>query len=89
MSVCLRDGVNDQLADSIGMEISVIEGTKLYQYVVRETFSKTVEREVLKKLIIELQNVYPDDVFSLDESISAIISMVDSKDLIDTLNGNR
>ena len=86
MSVCVQDGTNDNLADSLGMKVAVLEGKKHYQFMVPGRFSRTVKCEILKKLAVKLSNDYPNDLINMNESIPALYSMVDMKDTYEMLN---
>lgn len=85
MSVCVREGTNDSLANSLGMNVSMIEGKMNYQFVLKGKYSRTVKREIIKKLAESLRNIYPDDVFEIDESIPALFAMVNSRRMYEML----
>ena len=89
LSVCLENGNNDSLAKSIGMDVSVIEGKKYYQFAVRKKFSITQKREILRQLAQRLASNYSKDAIQFDESIPAIFALVDSKDFIEIVQRNR
>ena len=86
MSVCVREGTNDSLADSLGMNVSMIEGKVNYQFVVKGRFSKTTKCEIIKKVAERLRKNYSDDVIEIDESIPALFAMVNSRRMYEMLS---
>ena len=62
MSVCVRDGTNDRLEESLGMKVSTINGQRYYQFIVHVNISRTVKCEILRKLAPELKGLYPNDI---------------------------
>lgn len=86
LSVCVTEGKNDRLAESLGMRVTTINGKRYYQFIVHINVSRTVKREILRKLAPELKKLYPNDVIQFDEKIPAVYSMVDSQNILDMLN---
>lgn len=77
MSICVAEGANDALAEHLGMDVTSIEN---YQFVIREKFSTTEKKEMLKQLMPELTTHYADDAFKYEDAVPVIHSIVDSKD---------
>lgn len=89
MSVMVRDGTNDALAEAIGMDVTFMGGHNYYQYVLRAPFSQTKKKAILHRLAPMLKSDFPNDVFNVDDSIPALFSMVDVQSTIDLLNLSR
>ena len=82
MSVCMHNGINDELAESIGMNVSNIGGTKYYQFVPKGGFRRAQKQVIVKRLAEVLAQDYHNDIFEINESIPAIFAMVDQRDII-------
>ena len=86
MSVAVQDGINDALAEAMGMKVSFMNGKTYYQYVLKVPFNRTKKRAILHRLAPMLKSDFPNDVFNIDDSIPALFAMVDMQRAVDLLN---
>ncbi len=77
MSLKMRDGTNDELAESLGMDVTIVGGKKYYELVQKKGFSTGIKREIVKQLGARLADKYPDDAITVDEQVPAVFVSVE------------
>ena len=85
LSVGVRNVTNTALAQQLGMEVANLNGEIECRFVLRKKFSTSTKRVILSELGGRLAEKYPNDVLKYDNSIPALLCMVDVKNIMDMM----
>ena len=76
-------------AQAIGMQTRELNGKFEHQFVIRKKFSKQAKRQLLQVVGVKIQESYPNDLLKYDDSIPMLVSIVDMKDFIETIQSRK
>lgn len=76
---------NSGRAQSLSMETKMIKGKYEHRLVIRKKFSKSQKRDILQIVANRIQQLYPNDYISYDNSVPFLISLTDMRDFISSM----
>lgn len=76
-------------AEALGMQTKVRKDKFEHQFIVKKKLSKQAKRQIMQDLMRRIQEYYPNDLLSYDNSLPLLIAGIEMKDFMEMIQNNR